>query len=317
MKVLYAGSPLIAVPALEFLAKQSNYGDGFTLAGLLTNPDSPKSRSGKPAPTECAAVTEKFSPAIPVFKPEKLDSVAREQIAAIKPDLLVSFAYGKLFGPKFLALFPLGGINIHPSLLPKYRGATPIPAAILNRDTQTGISIQQLAEKLDCGNILAQEKVPLDGLETTASLSETMAAKAVALLSSTLKGILAGNILSYAQDHSIATYCPLLSKEDGLIDWNQSAYEIDARIRAFNPWPLSWTFHGGLQLFILKAKAQENFGKAMPPGQVLGKNEKEGIMIQTGNGILAVTELQYSTKKALHWKDFLNGNQKLMSERLG
>ena len=151
-------------------------GEGFTLAGLLTKADTPKGRSGKPEPTDCALAAAAHS--IPLLKPEKLDSVAREQAAALNADLLVSFAYGKIFGPQFLALFPLGGINIHPSLLPKYRGAAPIPAAILSRETVTGITIQQLAAEMDSGDILIQETVPLSGRETAAGLSDIMAKKA-------------------------------------------------------------------------------------------------------------------------------------------
>jgi len=316
MRILFAGSPAIAVPSLEAIAALS--GEGFVLAGLLTKADSPKGRSGKPEPTECAAAAQ----SIPLLKPEKLDSAAREQAAALKPDLLVSFAYGKIFGPKFLALFPLGGINIHPSLLPRYRGPTPIPAAILNRETVTGITIQRLAAEVDSGDILLQETVPLSGRETTASLSETMAKKAAELLPATLRGIAGETLTARPQDHSAATYCSLIKKEDGLIDWSRSAAEIDAQIRAFDPWPLSWTTHGELQLFILKAEvlkaAPENADNAPAlPGQVLGKDKDKGILIQTGEGVLAVSELQYRTKKALEWKAFLNGARNFMGAKLG
>jgi methionyl-tRNA formyltransferase len=291
----------------------------FELAGLLTKADNPKGRSGRPEPTECAAMVQRlFSSSVPILKPERLDSVAREQAAALRPDLLVSFAYGKIFGPKFLALFPLGGINIHPSLLPKYRGPTPIPAAIINRDSETGITIQRLAEELDCGDILMQEKVPMGGRETTASLSETMAKKAAQLLPAVLKGIAAGTMQAKAQEHSVATYCSLIEKGEGLIEWSLPAVKIDAQIRAFNPWPLSWTNHGEQKLFLLKAEAMEgNTLFPISPGEVLGKDKERGILIQTGDGILAVSELQYQTKKALDWKAFLNGTRNFIGTRLG
>jgi methionyl-tRNA formyltransferase len=294
-------------------------GEGFTLAGLLTKADTPKGRSGKPEPTECALAAAAHS--IPLLKPEKLDSAAREQTAALNADLLVSFAYGKIFGPQFLALFPLGGINIHPSLLPKYRGAAPIPAAILNRETETGITIQRLAAEMDSGDILIQETMPLDGRETTASLSDTMAKNAAQLLSAALRGSAAGTLRGTPQNRAAATYCSLVKKEDGLIDWNRSAAAIDAQIRAFDPWPLSWTTHGELQLFVLKAEALK--AKALQAnapalsGQVLGKDKEKGILIQTGDGILAVSELQYRTKKAMNWKDFLNGARNFMDAKLG
>jgi methionyl-tRNA formyltransferase len=316
MRILFAGSPAIAVPSLEAVASMG--GEGFTLAGLLTKADTPKGRSGKPEPTECALAAAAYP--IPALKPEKLDSAAREQAAALNADLLVSFAYGKIFGPQFLALFPLGGINIHPSLLPKYRGAAPIPAAILNRETETGITIQRLAAEMDSGDILVQETMSLNGRETTASLSDIMAKKAAQLLLAALRGIAGGTLRGAPQNHAAATYCSPISKEDGLIDWSLSAAEIDAQIRAFDPWPLSWTTHGELQLFALRAgvfKAESTNNAPALPGQVLGKDQNKGILIQTGNGILAVSELQYRTKKALEWKTFLNGARNFVGARLG
>jgi methionyl-tRNA formyltransferase len=328
MRILYAGSPAIAVPALEAVAALEN---DFVLAGLLTNPDNPKGRSGRPEPTDCAAAALRVSGnPIPLLKPEKLDGVAREQTAALRPDILVSFAYGKIFGPKYLDLFPLGGINIHPSLLPRYRGPAPIPAAIINRSAETGITVQRLAAQMDTGDILAQETVPLNGRETTASLSENMAQKAAGMLTAVLKGLAAGTLRGRPQDHSAATYCSLLEKKDGLIDWSRSAAEIDAQIRAFTPWPLSWTTHtlseegAGLELFILKAEALEDdpsfliahSSLLISPGQVLGKDKNKGILIQTGKGILAVSELQYRTKKVMDWKAFLNGARNFLDTRL-
>ncbi|MCL2127322.1 MAG: methionyl-tRNA formyltransferase [Treponema sp.] len=316
MRVLFAGSPAIAVPALEALAA---LGGECTVAGLLTCPDSPKGRSGRPGPTDCAEAFRRLFPAsVPALKPEKLDGAAREQAAALKPDLLVSFAYGKIFGPKFLALFPMGGINIHPSLLPKYRGPSPIPAVIMNREKETGITIQRLAEETDSGDILFQEKAPLGGRETAGGLSRTMAEWAAALLPSAIRGIAAGTLSPRPQVRGEATYCSLISKSDGLIGWGMGAAEIDARIRAFDPWPLSWTLHGGLELFILKAEARENVnGARAQAGRVLGKDNDAGILIQTGEGALAVQRLQYRGKKALEWKDFLNGARNFIGARLG
>jgi methionyl-tRNA formyltransferase len=267
MRILFAASPAIAVPALEALVTLCGSplcggGENFAFAGLLTNPDSPKGRSNRPEPTECASALERLtalrSITVPVLKPEKLDAAARDQVSALNPDLLVSFAYGRIFGPKFLGLFPLGGINIHPSLLPKYRGPTPVQAAILNRERETGITIQKLAAEMDSGDILIQETVPLNGRETAGTLSETMAAKASELLPAALRGIAGGTLPARVQNHGEATYCSLVAKEDGLIDWNLGAPEIDARIRAYDPWPLCRTMHGDTELIILKAEALES-----------------------------------------------------------
>ena len=320
MRVLFAGSPAIAVPALEALVLWGP-DKGFELAGLLTNPDSPKGRRGTPEPTELAAALARLSlagkPPVPILKPEKLDGAARERAAALKPDLLVSFSYGRIFGPKFLALFPLGGINIHPSLLPQYRGPTPIPSAILNRDAETGITIQRLAPEMDSGDILVQERFPLSGRETTASLSEIMARTAAALLPAVLADIAAGTARPWPQNHAGATYCSLIASEEGLIDWTSSAREIDARIRAFDPWPLCWTTHGDRRLFILKAEPLDAPQSGSPPGQVLGVDKGRGILIQTGEGALAAETLQYGAKKALEWRVFLNGARNFAGARLG
>jgi methionyl-tRNA formyltransferase len=268
-------------------------------------------------------------PAIGVLKPEKLDAGAREAVAALNPDLLVSFAYGRIFGPKFLGLFPLGGINIHPSLLPRYRGPTPIQAAILNRDTETGITIQRLAPEMDAGDILAQKRFPLTGRETTLSLSETAAGKSAALLKEIIRKLHADGLEGTPQVHSEAVYCRLIGKEDGRIDWTAPAVEIDARIRAFTPWPLSLTRHGEAGLYVLegrpweKAGPEGTSGTAIPaetgaeqPGTVLGIDKDCGILIKTGNGIYAAEKLQYRTKKALDWRSFLNGAPGFIGSRL-
>ncbi|MCL2196622.1 MAG: methionyl-tRNA formyltransferase [Treponema sp.] len=314
MRILFAASPAIAVPALKAV-----YGiEGIELAGVLTNPDTPKGRHGVPAPTEIGEAAQKLNIA-PVLKPLKLDSAAREQIGALKCDLLVSFACGHFFGPKFLALFPMGGINIHPSLLPKYRGPSPIQTAILNRDIVTGISIQTLADKMDCGDIIASEQIQLTGRETTASLGEIAAQKAAVMLPDVLKKIADGSAEKTAQNHNEATHCKLFVKNDGIINWGQSAAEIDAKIRAFNPWPLCSCNHNGRELFILESdiySGSENAAACAVPGKVLGTDKNHGILIQTGDGILAVTRLQYQAKKALFWRDFLNGARDFLGSQL-
>jgi methionyl-tRNA formyltransferase len=171
---------------------------------------------------------------------------------------------------------------------------------------------------MDSGDILVQEKLPLNGKETTASLSETMAQKAAELLPVALRGIAAGTLRASVQDHSAATYCSLIEKEAGLINWKQSVREIDAAIRAFDPWPLAWTRHGELRLLIHKAvpwDQGEETGKE--PGEVLGKDKDKGILIQTGKGILAVSQLQYQGKKAMEWKAFLTGARNFLGAKLG
>ena len=333
MRVMFAGSPAIAVPSLEALSRE----DGIELVGVLTSPDNPRGRSGRSQPSEtgdaAAAILKEYEmkgrPSFPILKPLKLDSAIREQAGSLKPDLLVSFAYGRFFGPKFMALFPLGGINIHPSLLPKYRGPAPIQAAILNRDDVTGISIQKLSQEMDGGDILVSEQLQLTGEETAGSLSEIMAEKAARMLPDVLKKIVGGTACGTAQDAGKVSYCSLISIDDAIIDWKMSAAEIEARVRAFDPWPLCRTVHNGRDLLILKASVYKgkNDGalkelrleklRLENPGLVLGIDKQDGILVQTGEGILALTKLQYQAKKALFWRDFLNGARDFLGSVLG
>jgi methionyl-tRNA formyltransferase len=294
------------------------------LAGILTNPDSPRGRRGQPEPTGVSAAAAVLSagregrglPPIVQLKPERLGEEAREAAAALRADLLLVFAYGRIFGPKFLSLFPLGGVNIHPSLLPKYRGAAPISAAILAREKETGISFQRIAPEMDTGDILLQERFPLIGRETAGSLGGLAAEKSAVLLPLLIRAMVKGEARAFPQQGE-ASYCSLISKADGLIDWNLAASEIDARIRAYTPWPLAYTKRGDQLLYLLEGTALEGEGSAEAPGTVLSADKTRGILIQTGRGVLALTRLQYQAKKALFWKDFLNGTRDFIGTRLG
>jgi len=332
MRILFAGSPAIAVPSLCVLSDLELEGSGVTLAGILTNQDSRRARRGQDEPSDISAAALELDalrkkrglPPIPQLKPEKLDARAREEVAALSPELLVSFACRYFFGPRFLALFPCGGINVHPSLLPKYRGASPIPAVILNREKETGICIQKLAPELDAGDILAVDCFALSGRETTLSLSETSARRAALLLRELLLNF---DSASARPQGGGAVYCREIKKEEGLIDWQRSAVEIDAQIRAYTPWPLSFTRLGEDLLFILEARpletripenSESHFAVSQaPPGTVLGADREWGFLIQTGDGILAVSRLQWQAKKALDWKAFHNGARGFTGARLG
>ena len=334
MRILFAGSPAIAVPSLNAVSDLELAGDKIALTGILTNPDRPR-KHGQSEPTDVSAAALKLDrtrngrglPPIPQLKFEKLDGEAIKEVAALAPDLLVSFAYGRLFGPRFLALFPLRGINVHPSLLPKYRGASPIPAVIMAREKETGVCIQKLAAEMDSGDILALERFELSGRETTVSLSETVAGKAAILLRGLLLNFESCSANAKPQEGE-AVYCREIKKEEGLIDWNKSAAEIDARIRAFTPWPLSFTLRGEDTLLILEARPLATpVGGVIPdviaassaaeaPGTVLGVDRNHGILVKTGDGILAVSRLQWRARKPLDWKAFCNGERGFINTKL-
>ena len=306
MKILYAGSPEAACETLKILfEKQTEY--GFEIAGVLSNPPSAKGRHKDLIPTPVAAFA--MEKGLPVFTPEHLDSAAREEILPLGADLLVCFAYGHIFGPKFLAMFPYGGINLHPSLLPKYRGCTPVNAAILNRDKETAVTIQTLGLKMDEGNILAQTVVPLNGTETGESLLNYAAVTGADLICKLLGQTAENGKLPEGNPQSgDPSYTGIITKEDGKINWKEPAEVIEAKIRAYYPEPGCWCMEKGLPLRILSAKLSAASGyDNEPEGKVLDFVKAEGILIKTGAGILAVTQLQRQGKKAMMYKDFMNG----------
>lgn len=310
IKILYAGSPEAACQTLKILfEKQSEY--GFEIAGVLSNPPSAKGRHKELIPTPVAAFAAEKG--LPVFTPEHLDAACREQLTPLGADLLVSFAYGHIFGPKFLALFPLGGMNLHPSLLPKYRGCTPVPAAILNRDTQTAVTVQTLALGMDEGDILAQEVVELKGSETGQSLLAYSAQAGADLFCDLFKKLAAGQKLEGRKQEGEASYTGIIKKEDGKIDWSEDGLKIEAKIRAYFPEPGCWCLEKDLPLRILSASFISDDDekaasyKAEPCGKVLAFVKAEGIYIKVKGGLLVVKTLQRQGKKEMAYKDFMNG----------
>nr|MCR4823698.1 methionyl-tRNA formyltransferase [Treponema sp.] len=311
LKIVYAGSPLASAMVLKnLIASQSEC--NFSIVGVLTNPPSSRGRHSELIPTEVAQVANENN--IPVFEFDHLMADSREAISPLGADLLLSFDYGRIFGPKFLALFPLGGINLHPSLLPKYRGCTPVPAALLNGEKSLGISVQKLALATDEGDILAQSEIPLDGSETTLSLmdgdgkSSKITDEGTKLLKKVLKSAAHTDSELIGKKQSGETsYTPFLKKEDGIIDWSKSACQIDCQIRAYTPYPLSSTVFDGVRLSILKARPSDEKTQERP-GTVLPYRKSVGIEIACGQGsVLVVSELQLEKKKAMDYKSFLNG----------
>jgi methionyl-tRNA formyltransferase len=327
MRILFAGSPDIAVPSLVRLSFEQE------LVGVLTNPEAQRGRGLEAAATPVAQAAEAIfargargGASLPILAPERLGADARAAVEALGADILVSFAYGRIFGPRFLALFPKGGVNVHPSLLPKYRGPAPIQGAILARELETGVSVQRLALEMDSGDILGVERIPLSGLETAEDLSETAALIGADLLSRVLEEIEAGRELARPQEGE-ASYCSMLKKEDGLVDWGASVLDIDAKVRAYTPWPGAFTYLRGQRLAILESFPYPRVTFAAGPGSldfegaepgtVLGLDKSRGIMVQTKDGLVALRRLQIQHKKALPYREFANGIQGLAGAVLG
>lgn len=326
LKVLFGGSPACAAKALELILKDSAMSNSvpeeeYKIVGVLTNPPSAQGRHKELIPTEVEQYTLIWNRArndnVAIFSPEHIKQAEREQIASLEPDIFVCFAYGHILGPKFFSLFKFGGINLHPSLLPKYRGATPVNAAILNCDDETGFSIQKMALGMDEGDILYQQKERLTGTETAEQVLKNSALYGGMNITQILRKIAkTGKLPDSFPQEGKASYCSIIKKEDGKINWNNSAEKIDAQIRAYTPWPGCFTNSGNLQLRILKARAASKVAAQDPsvvkntsavPGTVLEYNKQRGILIQTGSGVLIATELQWQAKKAMDYKSFMNG----------
>jgi methionyl-tRNA formyltransferase len=311
VNILFAGTPQIAVPALQQLADTNH-----RVVGVLTAPDRPSGRGRKLAASAVKLCAEHLG--LTVLQPPRLGSAARDLIRPLGADLMVCVAYGRIFGPRFLELFPRGSLNLHPSLLPKYRGPAPIPAPILAGDAATGVTIQEIAQETDSGDILAQETIELDGTETSESLSVKAAQLGSRMIVDVLSSVESGNLVSRPQDHSRATFTTLIRKDDGEIDWDSPAEKIERAVRAFNPWPLAFTTFDGKRLSILEAGvvAAPADGPERP-GTVLRVDSRHGILVETGNGLLALRELQLQARKALSWKSFLNGVNGFVGAVLG
>ena len=309
MTILFAGTPEIAVPCLDALVEA-----GHTVE-VLTNPDAPTGRGGKLTPP--AVQLRALERGLMVHQPLKLDAQARAVFEG-RFELLISFAYGRIFGPLFLGLFPLGGLNVHPSLLPRWRGPSPLSAALLARDNETGISVQRLALKMDSGDVLARLVHPLNGTETTGSLTLWAADAAAPLLIEALGALSSETLNPTVQDEAFATYCHLMAKEDGRLDWNLKAVDLDARVRAFSPWPGAFTTWEGQRLALSQSSVVGDFsGPLAESGSVVAVDKSLGILVQTGDGLLAIRELQLPARKTLDFRSFLNGNPSLVGSRLG
>ena len=300
MKILYMGTPDFAVPSLLKLIENK-----YEICGVLTQPDKPKGRGHKLTPPpvkECAALHN-----IPVFQPETLKNEAfSEELKALNPDIIVVAAYGKIL-PSYILDYPkFGCINIHGSVLPKYRGAAPIQRAVINGEKETGITIQLMNEGIDTGDILHIEKTEIGENETAGELFDRLALIGADALLKTLEKIKDGCITRTPQNQNEATYAKMLDKETGKIDWTKSAKEIFSLIKGANPYPVAHTLYKGEVLKIYTATVGEKTNAE--PGKIIGVPSKK-IEVACGDGVsLLISEVQLFGKKRMDTASFLNGN---------
>ncbi|MDD3828414.1 MAG: methionyl-tRNA formyltransferase, partial [Anaerolineae bacterium] len=284
-RIVFMGTPDFAVPSLQALARDHQ------VVGVVTQPDRPAGRGRRlvaPPVKEAAGAL-----GLEVIQPPTLRRPeAVERLVAWRPDLVVVAAFGQILRPEVLAIPPHGCLNVHASLLPRYRGAAPIPAAILAGDERTGVTIMRMDEGLDTGPMLAQADWPIRPDDTTGSLTADLARLGASLLVEALPGWLEGRIAPRPQDDAQATYCRTLQKEDGLLDWALTASHLDRQVRACDPWPGAYTAWAGQRLKILRARPLP--GRPGPggagPGRVVALAPGAGVV--TGEGVLALLQVQ-------------------------
>lgn len=290
------GSPDFALPSLEAMAETSR------LVGVVTQPDRPAGRGRKPQP--CAVKARAMELKLPVFQPESLRTLAAvSELAKFEPDLIVVAAFGQILPKAVLEIPQFGCLNVHASLLPLWRGASPIQAAIANGDSQTGVTIMRMDEGLDSGAILAQRAVPIRQRTSAAELSDQLAHLGARTLIEVLPAYLRGTLAAIPQDDSKKSYAPKLTKKDGLLDFSLDAETLMNRVYAYNPWPGAVYVWHGRRLKILEAHSHPTFEAV--PGERYVLNGQPAI--GTGDGLLVLEVVQPEGKRAMDSKAFLNG----------
>lgn len=313
MRIVFMGTPEFSVTSLAHLVMERH-----TIAGVYTRQDRPSGRGRAVAssPVKTAAL----SLGLDVFQPASLRGPeVAAQLAAFRPEAIVVAAYGQLLPPGVLNIPPLGCVNIHPSLLPRHRGASPVAAAILAGDEFTGVSIMRMDVGLDTGPVFVRAQVPVFPADTTGSLTGKLARVSADLLLEVLAGLQKGNLTPMPQDNEKATYTGSFSKKDGEIDWLKPADEIWRRVRAFSPWPGCFTRWQGKQLKIIQAVPLEQ-NTEFGPGAVVaipgGAKQQPAFGIGAGRGVLGVLRLQLEGKQAVSSADFLRGYRQFIGSIL-
>ena len=303
------GTPGFAVPVLGALVEA-----GHGVAAVYSRPDRPSGRGKRTSPTPVKAAAAEMG--LPVRQPPSLKPrEVQRDLAALAPDVIVVAAYG-LFLPGVVLDLPRHScLNVHPSLLPKLRGPSPVSTAIVEGETTTGVSVMQMDEGVDTGPVLAQRETPIGESETAETLTARLFEMGAGLLTEVLPGWAEGRIQAVPQDESRATTTRLLTREDGLIDWNLSAERIARRVLGYTPWPGAYTYWGGKMLKVLDASPDEMMASERP-GTVMASADGDRIEIATGSGTLRVARLQLEGRRPASARDFLLGNGSILGAQL-
>ena len=309
MKLVFCGTPQFAVPSLERLVA-----GGHDVQLVVTQPDRPQGRGMELAAPPVKQTAVRL--ALPVTQPQKIKSNEefQAQLSAIRPDAIIVVGYGRIIPGWMLQLPPYGNINVHASLLPKYRGAAPIQWAIANGETVTGVTTMKIDEGLDTGDILMQREMEIEDDDTSVTLAPRLADLGADLLVETLRGLEQNKINPIPQNQSEASLAPILKKEDGLVEFSRTAREIHNRLRGFQPWPGAYTVFRGKNLKLLSVSPI--MARGGEPGVLFMAGED--LFVSCGGGtVLHLAQLQLEGKKAMTAREFINGYRPAKGERLG
>ncbi|MCX7748110.1 MAG: methionyl-tRNA formyltransferase [Clostridia bacterium] len=310
LRIVFMGTPEFAVPSLDMLVKE-----GYTVAAVITQPDKPKGRGNKvslPPVKEYALGT-----GIPVLQPSKIKTQEFvSELKDLKPDLLITAAYGKILSKEILDTPPLGCINVHGSLLPKYRGAAPIHWAIINGENVTGITTMFTDIGLDTGDMLLKKEIEIPDDMTVQELHDKMAVLGAEVLKETIQSLQKGTLKRVKQQDKDATYAPIIKKEIGHIDWTRSSKQIYDLVRGTNPWPGAYSYYQGDRMRIWKTALCQEENKCFKPGTI-SEVTKEGILVAAGDRFIRILEVQFDSCRKMCVGDYICGHSINEGEILG
>lgn len=310
-RIVFFGTPSFAVPTLDYLLASRHQ-----VVAVVTQPDRPRGRGQKvvPGPVKTLAVASN----VPVLQPEKLteDAVA-PALQAPDVDLGVVAAYGKILPEWLIALPRLGMINVHASLLPRYRGASPIHRAVMDGDSETGVTIMRVVKALDAGAMLSSVRVPIDPDETSEDVEKRLALAGARLLVDTVDEMEHGTVIETPQDAALSTYAPRLTKDEGLINWTAPAETIHNQVRGLHPWPHAFTYGPGGRLIIHRSALGDDTAVTAAAGTIVAADAARGLVVATGRGTLRLIEVQAEGGRVQPARDFLSGHSLEAGARLG
>lgn len=310
MKIVFMGTPDYAVGALEALIRA-----GHEITAVVTQPDKAKGRSGRPQyppVKECA-----LAHGLAVFQPERVKRPeAVDRLRTYEADVFIVAAFGQILSREILDMPPCGCLNIHASLLPRYRGASPIQHVLIDGEERTGITIMRMDEGIDTGDILYQREIPIDRQDTYQSLYGKLTALGGETIVEALNLLRQGALIPRKQREEDSCYAPLITREMGLIDFSEDAFSIERLIHGMNPWPSAYTSYQGKQLKIWEALAREEEGTALEPGTIVSVGRQD-FAVATGRGLLQVLEVQLEGRKRMSARDFMLGTRLTQGEKLG